>query len=65
VPESPFRAPAHLRQAEIHERLGNPEEAARHYGRFVGLWRDGDSEFQPLVDTARKRLAGLTGSARF
>jgi DNA-binding SARP family transcriptional activator/tetratricopeptide (TPR) repeat protein len=65
VPESPFRAPAHLRQAEIHERLGDPAEAARHYGRLVDLWRDGDPEFQPLVDTARERLAVLTGSARF
>jgi tetratricopeptide (TPR) repeat protein len=60
VPESPFRAPAHLRQAEIHERLGNRSEAARHYARFVELWRESDPELQPLVNAARQHQATLS-----
>jgi DNA-binding SARP family transcriptional activator len=60
VPESPFRAPAYLRQAEIHERLGNRSEAARHYARFVELWRESDPGFQPLVNAARQHQATLS-----
>jgi DNA-binding SARP family transcriptional activator/tetratricopeptide (TPR) repeat protein len=60
VSEIPLRAPSHFRQAEIHQRLGNPEQAAKHYARFLELWPNADLEFQPLVDTARRRLANLT-----
>jgi tetratricopeptide (TPR) repeat protein len=60
APESAFRAPAHLRQAEIYERLGNRSEAARHYARFIELWRDSDPELRPLVETARKRQIALS-----
>jgi hypothetical protein len=59
VPESPFRGPAQLRQAEIHERLGNRTEAARHYDRFLKLWHDSDPELQSLVDAAQRRRAAL------
>jgi hypothetical protein len=62
VPESPFRAPAQLRQAEIHERLGNASEAAAHYARFLELWRDSDPELQPMVSAARQHWATLTDS---
>jgi DNA-binding SARP family transcriptional activator len=60
VTEIPLRAPSHLRQAEIYQRLGNRDQAARHYARFLKLWSDADPEFQPLVDTARQRLSSLT-----
>jgi hypothetical protein len=59
VTEIPLRAPAHLRQAQIHERRGDRDEAARHYARFIDFWRDSDPEFRPLVDEARRRLDAL------
>lgn len=52
-------APAHLGMAQIHDRLGHPEEAARHYARFVELWQDADPELQSRVEGARRRLARL------
>jgi tetratricopeptide (TPR) repeat protein len=55
-------------RAHILERLaglyldrGQEEEAARHLGAFVGLWKDADPELQPRVQEARRRLAQLTG----
>jgi DNA-binding SARP family transcriptional activator/TolB-like protein len=60
VTEIPLRAPSHLRQAEIYERLGKPDEAARHYARFLELWHNSDPEFRPPVQVARGRLASLT-----
>jgi tetratricopeptide (TPR) repeat protein len=57
--EIAYVAPAHLRRAQIHERLGEPEEAAEHYARFVELWQDCDPELRPLVEEAEARLAQL------
>ena len=64
VSEIPLQAPSHLRQAEIHERLGNREQAARHYARFLTVWRDADPEFRPQMDSARARLAKLVRPKR-
>ncbi len=58
--EAPYLALSHVRQAEIHDRMGDPEEAATHYRTFVRLWRDADEEFQPRVQAAEARLAELT-----
>jgi DNA-binding SARP family transcriptional activator len=55
VAESPFRAPAHLRQAQIHERLGNEAEAVRHYARVLELWGSGDEEVLATLDEVRRR----------
>ena len=52
-----YLAPAHLRQAEIYERRGKRDLAARHYRRFIELWSRADPELQPAVAEARKRLA--------
>ena len=49
VSEIPFRAPAHLRQADIYERLGMRDEAARHASRAARLWRNADPGFSTLV----------------
>jgi tetratricopeptide (TPR) repeat protein len=57
--ELPFLAPSHLHQAEIYERLGRRAEAAKHYARFIDLWKDADPEFQPAVATAEGRLQEL------
>jgi DNA-binding SARP family transcriptional activator len=62
VTEIPLRAPAHLRQAEISERLGKGDRATGHYARFLELWRQSDPEFRPNVDRARRRLTALTRS---
>lgn len=53
---------AHLRQAEIHERLGRRERAAFHYRRFVSMWQDCDPELRPLVIEAERALARLQES---
>jgi len=56
-----YLAPSHLRQAEIYDRREDRREAAKHYRRFIELWREADRELQPVVDQARKRLAALGG----
>ena len=51
-------APAsHLRQAEILERLGDLPDAARHYRRALGYWRDAGPEVASLAQRARAGLA--------
>ena len=45
----------------ISEDEGKTEEAAAHYRRFLGLWKDADPGL-PEVEDARDRLAGLKGS---
>jgi tetratricopeptide (TPR) repeat protein len=57
--EIAYVGPAHLRQAQIHERLGESEEALGHYARFIELWRECDPELRPLVEEAEGRLAQL------
>ena len=54
-----FMAAAHLRQAQVHQRLGQAEAARFHYDRFLSLWRDCDPEFRPLVARARAARASL------
>jgi tetratricopeptide (TPR) repeat protein len=57
--DQPWVAPAHVRAAQIYERMGNRERAAFHYTRFVRLWEGADPEFQPMVTKAREELARL------
>lgn len=57
--EIAYVAPAHLRRAQIHERLGEGKQAIQQYERFVELWKDGDPESQPFVEDARQRLTEL------
>jgi class 3 adenylate cyclase/tetratricopeptide (TPR) repeat protein len=54
----------HLRQAQILERQGDRENAARHYRAFLDLWRAADPEFQPTIDEARSSLARLAPAGR-
>lgn len=53
---------AHLRLAELFERMGKRQEAAGYYEKLVELWRDGDEDLAPLRQ-ARLRLATLRGTA--
>jgi hypothetical protein len=59
--DQPWVAPAHLRTAQIYQRLGNSERARFHYRRFLSLWSGADAELQPLVTQAREALARLGG----
>lgn len=54
-----FVAPAHLRRAEIYERLGERENAALYYKKFIDAWRDCDPELRPLVERANRALERL------
>ena len=53
-------APVQLREGEIYEREGNPQEAVAHYRRFLARWRDADAQYQPLVRDVAARVARLT-----
>jgi DNA-binding SARP family transcriptional activator/TolB-like protein len=59
-----FLAPSHRGQAELHEARGDRDEAARHYARFIEMWKDCDPELRPVVAKARERLARLRSGAR-
>jgi len=59
-PKSVLAGPSHLRQGEIHDLLGRPEQAIEQYRRFVDLWRDCDPDLRPLVEGAERALQRLT-----
>lgn len=59
-----YQAPAHLRQAELYERLGERQQAVDHYSRFIQLWKGCDPELRPSVEKAKARLASLVGEQR-
>jgi tetratricopeptide (TPR) repeat protein len=59
-----YRAPAHLLQAEIHQRLGNRDAAAEQYTRFIALWRSCDEPLRPVVEGARTQLARMVAEPR-
>lgn len=45
---------------QVYEALGDPEEAKRHYARFVRFWEDCDPELRPLWERGREALERLT-----
>jgi hypothetical protein len=40
----------------LYDELGDLENAAIYYARFVELWADADAELLPRVEVARARL---------
>ena len=44
------------RLGALYEAKGDRAKAIGYYVRFVELWRDADSELQPRVTAARKRI---------
>ena len=61
VNEAMYLALSHLRQGEIHERLGNRNKAIEHYQQFVELWKDCDPELRPMLVDVQQRIARLQG----
>ena len=52
-------APAELAQAELSAQRADRAAAARHYRRFLALWKDCDPLLRPAMEAARRRLAEL------
>jgi tetratricopeptide (TPR) repeat protein len=62
--EMHYRAPTHLLQAEIEQKLGNRAAAAEQYSQFIGLWRSCDPPLRPVVEGAKTELARLVAEPR-
>jgi serine/threonine-protein kinase len=58
---SRYLGAALYRLGQIHDALGEPEEARERFEQFVALWENADPELQPWVEDARARLAFLRG----
>jgi hypothetical protein len=54
-----YRGPSYIRLAEVHERLGNIDEAINYYERLMVLWKDCDPELVPMREAARQELNRL------
>jgi len=59
-----YRAPAHLLQGEIQQRLGNRDAAVNQYSRFIALWRTCDPPLRPIVEETQAQLARLVEEPR-
>jgi tetratricopeptide (TPR) repeat protein len=59
-----YVAPAHLRRAELYERLGDRKQAVEHYSRFVHAWNGCDPQLRPRVTEAKARIAALVAEPR-
>jgi tetratricopeptide (TPR) repeat protein len=57
--DAPARPLLFERLAQLYDEMGDLENAALYYARFVELWADADAELQPRVEAARERLAGI------
>lgn len=62
--EMHYRAPSHLLQAEIEQKLGNRAAAAEQYSQFIGLWRACDPPLRPVVEGAKTELARMVREPR-
>ena len=54
--EQVYLSPALLAEAEIREKLGEPQAALRAYSRFVQRWKDCDPALRPVLREAERRL---------
>lgn len=50
-----YLGPVHVQLGELFERMGQPDSAAAHNGRFLDLWSHADSAALPLLETVRRR----------
>jgi tetratricopeptide (TPR) repeat protein/TolB-like protein len=60
----PLRPIGHERAGALYLALGDTTAAIQHLATFVELWKNADSELQPMVRGARERLAELLGEPR-
>ena len=56
--------PTLRRMGELYEARGERDKAKEYYSRFVALWRDADSDFQPAVQDVKARLAQLSAEPK-
>ncbi len=59
-----YLAPALFRLGELYESAGDAKHATEYYGRFIDLWANADSDLQPRVVEARKRIDRLNRATR-
>ena len=51
---------SHYELGRLYEEMGRPDEAKRHFERFLEMWKNAD-EGLPQPEFAKARLAALTG----
>ncbi len=54
-----FLAGVHRRLGALYEEKGDAAKALVHYRAFVEQWKNADADLQPMVATARERIAKL------
>jgi tetratricopeptide (TPR) repeat protein len=54
-----YLAGSHKRLGELYDAKGNVAKAIENYEKFVGLWKDADTELQPKVREVKARLDAL------
>jgi tetratricopeptide (TPR) repeat protein/TolB-like protein len=59
-----YNSPAELYLGRIDEARGRPDEAIRHYRRFLTWWQPADSAFRPHWEEARDALSRLRQEPR-
>ena len=57
--DATFLGPSLKRLGELYEAKGDRDNAAKHYDRFVELWKGADPELQPALQEVQGRLAKL------
>ena len=62
--EATVLGPTLRRMGELYEARGERDKAKEYYSRFVALWRDADSDFQPAVQDVKARLAQLSAEPK-
>jgi eukaryotic-like serine/threonine-protein kinase len=57
--DATWLAHAYVRLGELWEAKGDRAKAAKYYTSFLELWQGADSELQPRVASARRKLAAV------
>jgi eukaryotic-like serine/threonine-protein kinase len=59
-----FLARAYFRLGHLYEAKGERAKSIDYFTRFVDLWKDADTQLQPMVSEARRHLAKLREAER-